>query len=124
MKSRLSKHDIIFPEKNILSSLRDLTEGKIVGGSFLRRALVVEIDQVGGKLEQTPKQNPKNSIRARIISEPSPHTFLENKDLPVFWPLFPFDLFPIKEGEHVYVCFDGDKGDHGLWISRIAEPNE
>src|SRR3990167_2298613 len=119
-----SEYDILFPEKSLLSSFRELSEGKFENNSFVRRALVVEIDHLGGQLEETPKQNPKNSIRARIISEPSPHTFLENSQLPVFWPLFPFDLFPIKEGEHVYVCFDGERGDHGLWISRIAEPNE
>lgn len=119
-----SKYDVLFPEKTILSSLRDLSEGKLENNSFIFRALVVEIDHLGGKLEEIPKKNPKNSIRARIISEPSPHTFLENKNLPVFWPLFPFDVFPIKEGEHAYVCFDGTKGDHGLWISRIPEPFE
>lgn len=121
-KTRVSKFDVLYPEKNILSVLRDLTEGKIGNNSFLRRALVVEIDQVGGKLEEIPVKNPKNSIRARIVSEPSPHTFLENKDLPVFYPLFPHDVFPLKETEHVYVFFDGN--DHGLWISRIPEPFE
>lgn len=121
-KTKLSKYDVVYPEKNILSALRDLTEGKIGNNSFLRRALVVEIDHVGGKLEEIPVKNPKNSIRARIISEPSPHTFLENKDLPVFYPLFPYDIFPLKETEHVYVLFDGV--DHGLWVSRIAEPFE
>jgi len=124
MKTQISKYDILFPEKSILSSLRDLSEGKFNNSSALRRALVVEIDHVGGKLEQVPKQNPKNSIRARIVSEPSPHTFLENEDLPVFWPLFPFNISPIKQGEHVYVIFDGTRGDHGLWISRIPEPFE
>lgn len=122
MRTPISKYDIIFSEKAFLSSLRDLQEGKIGNNSFLYRAVVVEIDHVGGKLEEIPTKNPKNSIRARIISEPSPHSFLENEDLPVFWPLFPFDIFPVKENEEVYVIFDGK--DHGLWISRIPEPFE
>lgn len=125
MRTPISKHDINSPEKVLLSSLRDLQEGKVdTVFSFVRRALVVAIDHIGGRLEQIPKKNPKNSIRARIISEPSPHAFLENDDLPVFWPLFPYDLMPIKEGEHVYVIFDGERTDHGLWLSRIAEPFE
>ena len=106
MKTPISKYDILFPQKNLLSALRDLTEGKFSNESFLRRAVVVEIDQVGGQLEQNPVKNPKNSIRARIISEPSPHTFFKNADLPVFWPLFPFDVLPLKETEHVYVVFE------------------
>ena len=118
----ISKWDLLYPEKNILSALRDLTEGKFVNESFLRRALVVEIDQVGGKLEEKPTKNPKNSIRARIISEPTPHAFLKNADLPVFWPLFPFDILPAKVGEHVYIVYETE--GHGLWISRIPEPFE
>ena len=120
MTTPVSKYDLLYPEKNILSALRDLTEGKLGGDTFLRRALVVEIDHVGGKLEEKPTQNPKGSIRARIISEPSPHTFLENADLPVFWPLFPYDTFPLKETEHVYVIFETPS--HGIWLSRIPEP--
>lgn len=122
MKTPISKYDLLFPEKNLLSALRDLTEGKLSGDAFVRRALVVEIDHVGGKLEQNPVKNPKNSIRARIVSEPSPHAFLKNEDLPVFWPLFPYDVFPVKETEHVYVIFETPL--HGLWISRIPEPFE
>ena len=120
MTTPVSKYDLLYPEKNILSALRDLTEGKLGGDTFLRRALVVEIDHVGGKLEEKPTQNPKGSIRARIISEPSPHTFLENAELPVFWPLFPYDTFPLKETEHVYVIFETPS--HGIWLSRIPEP--
>src|SRR3990167_8093087 len=119
---KMNKHDLLFPKKIILSQIRDQTEGRTDTSSFVQRALVIAIDHVGGQLEEIPTKNPKNSIRARIISESSPHTFLANEDLPVFWPLFPFDVFPLKEGEHVYVMFDGERGDHGLWISRIAEP--
>lgn len=124
MKTPIGKWDILFPHKTFLTSLRDLQEGKIGNNSFIYRALVVKIDQIGGQLEQIPRKNPKNSIRARIISEPSPHAFLDNDELPVFWPLFPFDIMPVKENEHIYVIFDGEKKDHGLWISRISEPYE
>ena len=51
MKTRLSKFDIQYPEKNLLSALRDLTEGKFDNESFIHRALVVEIDHIGGRLE-------------------------------------------------------------------------
>lgn len=45
-----------------------------------------------------------------------------DKELPVFWPLFPHDLMPIKEGEHVYVIFeDNNNRTHGLWVSRAPD---
>lgn len=48
---------------------------------------------------------------------------IPEKDLPVFWPLFPHDLMPIKEGEHAYVLFeDNNNRTHGLWITRAPDP--
>jgi hypothetical protein len=44
-------------------------------------------------------------------------------NLPVFWPLFPYDTMPIKEGEHAYVMFeDSIKKQHGVWLCRAPEP--
>ena len=122
MRRRTLKKDIIFPERNILNLLRDYSSGKLDNTSFLYKAIVVKIDQTGGQLEKDPK-NPKNSIQARII-ENSYHSMLNDVDLPVFWPLFPFDILPVKEGEHVYVIYENEKKDHGIWITRIPEPFE
>jgi len=115
-----NEFDLINPERCFYDAIKNATES---GGasSFLKRAVVTEIDMVGGQLDDSPK-NPKNSIRARIISDSS-QCFLSEDELPVFWPLFPFDVFPIKEGEHVYVVYENEaKADHGLWITRMAEP--
>lgn len=122
MRNRIVKKDIIFPERNILNLLRDYVNNRLDGSTFLYKAVVIKIDQIGGQLEKNPK-NPKNSIQARIISDSS-HSILDNDDLPIFWPLFPFDVLPIKEGEHVYIIWENEKKDHGLWITRIPEPLE
>ncbi|MBI2449261.1 hypothetical protein HYV49_03105 [Candidatus Pacearchaeota archaeon] len=120
MKRQTLKRDLLFPERNVFGLLRDYQSNSLSDSGFLHRAIVVSIDQLGGALEDKPK-NPKNSIKARIISDAS-HSMLNNDDLPVFWPLFPFDTFPLKEGEHVYVIFENEKRDHGLWLTRIPEP--
>lgn len=93
--------------------------------------MVTKIDLVGGKLEGPDAQirknetpNPKGSIQARIITDGANRAIPE-KDLPVFWPFFPYDLMPIKEGEHVYVIFeDNNNKSHGLWLTRIPESNK
>jgi len=88
----------------------------------LYRASVVKIDQVGGVLDPTPP-NPKNSIQARVITNARDKD-LEDDELPVFWPLFPHDIMPVKPGEHVYVIFeDAAEKTHGLWLCRIPEPS-
>jgi hypothetical protein len=41
--------------------------------------------------------------------------------------MFPYDLMPIKEGEHVYVIFEESKdgvGEAGVWLARAPEPNQ
>jgi hypothetical protein len=74
-----------------------------------------------GELEKNPP-NPKGSIRARVISSNMDRAFKDEEELPVYWPLFPYDLMPVKEGEHVYVCFeDNASKGHGLWITRVPE---
>jgi hypothetical protein len=90
--------------------------------------LVTKIDHEGGKLEgpdaeirkdETP--NPKGSIQGRIITDGADRATPE-EELPVFWPLFPYDIMPIKEGEHAYVIFeDNSNRTHGLWVTRIPE---
>lgn len=94
--------------------------GKLDDSNFLYRVLVTKIDFVGGALESDPP-NPKNSIRGRIVTA-GMNRFTDEEELPVFWPLFPYDVMPIKEGEHAYVIFeDNINKTHGLWITRIPE---
>lgn len=109
------------PDRILSNLLKDYVEGKLDDNRVLFRASVVKIDQVGGQLEDDPP-NPRNSIQARVITD-AMDTYTIQDDLPVFWPIFPHDVMPIKEGEHVYVVFeDPDRKEHGLWIARIPEP--
>lgn len=65
--------------------------------------------------------NPKNSIQAKIISSGRDRN-TKDEDLGIFWPLFPYDIMPVKEGEHVYVVFEDNRyKDVGLWLTRIPE---
>jgi hypothetical protein len=52
------------------------------------------------------------------------HKYTGDEDLPVFWPFFSHDSMPVKEGEFVYVIFEDAERTHGLWMTRIAEPNK
>jgi hypothetical protein len=65
--------------------------------------------------------NPRGSIKARLLTD-GMDRLLDDDDVRVFWPLFPYDqiALPISPGEHVYVMFEGDGLDHGLWISRVS----
>lgn len=107
-----------------------------------RRALVLAVDQNGGKLQNsngsgfvdgidsTGKnvkfnaavgvENPANSIKARILTD-SLDRLIDDNDTRVFWPMFPPDQLslPIVPGEHVYVVFEGNGLNHGLWLSRV-----
>jgi hypothetical protein len=113
---------------------------------FMYKALVIALDPIGGKLE-TPDgkpvgaylvqkdgkkksytikndegminmgpRNPKNSVKARIISN-TMDALVDDDDLRVYWPLFPGVANPTA-GEVVYVVFEDETMNHGLWLSR------
>lgn len=124
MSSRrpLRYKEVINPERILANLLRDYVDGNLDDYTFLYRASVVAIDQVGGAFETTPP-NPKNSIRARVITNARDGN-LADDNLPVFYPLFPHDTLPVKEGEHIYVIFeDANEKTHGIWLCRITDPN-
>lgn len=108
-----------------------------------RRASVVAVD-VEGSLLQNPlgtggitirdrdgqsrsypamvgPDNPRGSIKARVLTD-GLDRLVADEDLRVFWPMFPHDQLgiPISPGEHVYVVFEDEGLDHGLWISRVS----
>lgn len=105
------------------------------------RAIVSAVDVEGGKLEnpdgagsishlidgkvvQFPSNvgplNPRNSIKARVTSKGFDQ-LVSDDDLKVFWPLFPeHDMIPVKPGEHVYVTFEDDDYEHGLWLGKVS----
>lgn len=125
----ITQREILNPDRILSNVLKDYVEGNLDDYNFLFRALVVEIDQVGGALagpgtpNETEPPNPPNSIKARIVSD-GRDSHLTDDELDIFWPLFPYDVMPLKEGEHVYVIYeDTNEKNHGLWISRIPEPS-
>ena len=61
-------------------------------------------------------RNPKNSIKARIISN-NIDDFVDDDDLRVYWPMFPGVSNP-SAGEVVYVVFEDTTMKHGLWLSK------
>lgn len=123
-----------FLRKGIKGLFRQKTESPV----FLYRAVVLAVDEQGGKLEnpdgsgtlthiidgkkeniearEGPK-NPKNSIRARLLSNGEDKFSFDNR-LRIYWPMF--DMQTIKPGEHVYVTFEDEEKNHGLWISKVA----
>lgn len=105
------------------------------------RAVVEAVDVKGGKLENPQgagsvkhkmgkkeiefnasigPTNPKNSVKARIISEGFDQ-FFDDDSLRVFWPMFPEnDSIPVKPGEHIYVTFEDSNFEHGLWLGKVS----
>jgi len=135
------------PDSFLAELLQKYIRGEIVerseGMPVLFRALVVAVDIVGGKLEnpapasndkvkhvlpngqsfeakaQVGPVNPKNSIKARVLSG-GRDQFLADQNLKVFWPFFPEHIsVPVKPGEHVYVMFEDSNLTHGLWIGKM-----
>lgn len=120
MRRPIDQFDIQNPNRILSKLINDYVEGRLDDHRVLFRASVVAVDLVGGQFESDPP-NPKNSIRARIITD-GIDANTSDSDLLVFWPLFPYHNQPIKEKEHVYVIFEDDRREVGLWITRIPEP--
>jgi len=116
--------DIQNPERILSNLINDYVEGNLDGTVVLYKAYVVAVDYDGGKLEEYPLPNPRNSIKARIITG-GLDKYIPDENLPVFWPIFSHDVMPIKETEYVYVLFeDTIEQTHGLWFCRIPEPDK
>ena len=95
-----------FPEGDALVQLVQYPNGKT-------DEYTVSDDQ--GKVNTGPR-NPKNSVKARIISS-GLDEFTDDDNLRVYWPLFPGVDNP-SAGEVVYVVFEDETMTHGLWLSR------
>lgn len=107
------------------------------------RAVVLAVDLEGGMLQNpdaagevrvtqrdgsvrtfaamTGVANPRGAVKARVLTD-GLDRLLDDRDLRVFWPMFPQDLAgtPASPGEHVYVIFEGEGLTNGLWLSRVA----
>jgi hypothetical protein len=114
--------DLSNPDRLLSNLINDYVEGELDREPPIQRAVVLGIDHVGGQFsDDEDAPNPKNSIRARLLDGSS--EIEEEEDLPVFWPLFPYDIMPIKESEHVFVMFEDPEKRSGIWISRIPQPS-
>jgi hypothetical protein len=104
------------------------------------RATVLAVDVFGGQLENplgsggvshtvdgksvsfkatVGPDNPKNSVKARIVNDGFDQ-FLSDELVRVFWPFFSeHDVMPVKPGEHVYVIFEDQDFQHGLWLTKV-----
>lgn len=129
-RNPIRNKDIEDPGRIFNNLLKDYVAGNLDSTRVLYRATVIKIDTVGGALSGPGTNNtelpanPKGSVQARVITN-ALDTYTDDDNLTVFWPLFPYDLMPVKEGEDVYVIFeDPDNKEFGLWITRIPEPND
>lgn len=125
--------------------LADLLQREARGGErqrAQRRAVVLAVDPDGGLLQNPAGDgqlaahlreggtrtypaivgptNPRWAIKARVLTD-GLDRLREDADTRVFWPMFPQDYMgmPISPGEHVYVTFEGEGMEHGLWLVRV-----
>lgn len=115
-----------------MNIINDYIEGRLGGVErVLYKASVIKVDVIGGKLAGPSSEgglrsdeppNPPGSFVGRVITDAA-DTYTDDDHLPVFWPIFPHDLMPIKESEHAYVMFEDPEQHHGVWLCRIPEPN-
>lgn len=115
--------DVSNPEQIIQRMILDYVEGRLGDAPRIwYRAIVVDIDTQGGQFELEPP-NPPGAIRARVLTN-GYNAATRPNDLPIFWPKNPFHITPIKEKEHVYVSFEDEERQHGLWHGRIPHSND
>lgn len=140
----LSRDKFVRPEQFLSELLRKGAQGRFreitENTPTIFRAVVVAVDVKGGKLENPDGQgkvehdlngkkfdvpatvgpkNPRNSVKARLITD-GLDQFVHDDELRVFWPLMPeHSQIPIKPGEYVYVMFEDEEMEHGLWISKV-----
>lgn len=134
------------PELYLHELLNKYAKGQLLetsnGPKVLFRATVICVDPIGGMLSnetgsgevsiklasgktETTKatvgpKNPKNSIKARIITK-GLDRFIPDRGLRIFWPMFQEHMsIPVVPGEHVYVAFEDENFEHGLWFSRVS----
>jgi len=119
---RISPRDIAQPNRILEKLISSYINGDLEDYTVFYVAAVIDIDTKGGAFKDEPLPNPRNSIRARVITD-SMDKYTSEEDLPVFWPMFPYDRMPIKKGEHAWVVFSDPEQTHGLWLTRIAEPH-
>lgn len=117
--ARKTQEDLLNPERIIYRLIKDYSDGRLDKDRVLYRALIEEVDTVGGQLEAQPP-NPPGSVRARIYTNGLDAT-TPSFALNIFHPFLPFNAMPpVSPGEHVYVMFeDPSMRSNGLWTGII-----
>lgn len=143
-QERFKRPEIILQDLLRKFAKGQISDNNVTNSRFFLRATVLAVDSVGGRLSNPSGQgsissgnksfnaitgptNPAGSIKARILSK-GLDRFIEEKESRIFWPFFPQDhlSLPIKPGEHVYIMFEDEYLEHGLWFCRISghdDPN-
>lgn len=139
-REKFRKPELFFSEV-IKKSARGSFVEKDENSRVFFRAVVAAVDVRGGLLENESgigvvthfidgrsidfranigPLNPKNSVKARILTDGFDQ-FVSDDRLRVFWPFFPEHVsVPVKPGEHVYVLFEDEGFEHGLWFSKVS----
>ena len=131
------------PELILGKMITEYARGDSLARKHYHRAVVLAVDPIGGKLQnqdgrgmfdsvgsdgivrQLPAivgpSNPRWSIKARILTDGFDR-LLDDAQVRVFWPFLPQDQIgiAIAPGEHVYVVFEGQGMDHGMWMCRVS----
>jgi hypothetical protein len=124
----IKSRDVMYPARIAANLIEDYVAGSLTDYAILFKAVVVAIDTVGGTFSgpgtshDDEPLNPKNSIKARIVSK---DRYKNDDDLTIFWPMFSHDLMPIKIGEYVYILFESPNEEtRGLWLGRAPQPKD
>lgn len=135
------------PELVLSDLLKSAARGEVlttdINPRVLHRAAVLAVDVEGGLLENESgtgsivcvdrvgirreypaglgPSNPRGSIRARVITR-GRDRLEDDGQTGVYWPVFSAEqlALPVSVGEHVYVLFEDEQFEHGLWLSRVA----
>jgi hypothetical protein len=104
--------------------LLETPEGEPEGGKKLEQSVFDQDGKLLAKYELTPTKGPRNpqsSVRARVLAG-NMDQYTDDDSLRTFWPLFPGADNP-SPGELVYVMFDSEDMNHGLWVAKVPVSN-
>jgi hypothetical protein len=153
LKIPLHRKKFLNPEINLSELIRKNAGGQFREHGelvpFMFRAVVVAMDEIGGRLE-SPDGKPEggNQIEVQIIDQsntgvaqyvaktkagirnpansirakiitPNMDLFTSFDDLMTYWPMFP-PTTSITPGEVVYVVYEDENASHGLWLCKTA----
>jgi hypothetical protein len=106
-----------FPHRIFRKNIQDSTNSDQQSEYLVYRAIVQEVDTVGGKYNNG--KSPQNSIRVKIIK---PAVDTSDGRETILWPINDYIVNPVFPTEEVLCIFETDRLDFGYWLSRM--PNK